>query len=180
MSIDKKTEQAIEFLDALYRADFNKIEKLVDSGICSFSRVTPVENWNWLHISLMDFNKEMPPRESIEYLIDKGVDVNAQDCYCMTPLHYAMRKKNVGAAMALLEVGANPNAANLKNIIPLAYINGQPEELDLLKLMLDKGGDVHFYNGYETILEGVTEHSLTNDKLVPVLKTMQEHAENSK
>ena len=123
MAIDKKTEQAIEFLDALDEADFNKIEKLVNSGVCSFNRVTPVENWNWLHSILMNFNKEMPPRESIEYLIENGVDVNAQDCYCMTPLHYAMRKENVGAAMALLEAGANPNAANQKNIIPLAYIN---------------------------------------------------------
>ena len=125
----------------------------------------------------MNFNKEMPPRESIEYLIDKGINVNAQDCYCMTPLHYAMRKKNVGAAMALLEAGANPNAANPKNIIPLAYINGQPEELDLLQLMLDKGGEVHFYNGYETILEGVKEHSLVNKKLLPVVDMMQRYAD---
>ena len=176
MGIDKKTEQAIEFLEALDEADFNKIEELVNSGACSFNRATPVEGWNWLHSTLIDFHKEKPPRKSIEYLIDKGVDVNAQDCYCMTPLHYAMRKENVGAAMALLEAGANPNAANLKNIIPLAYINGQPEELDLLQLMLDKGGNVHFYNGYETILEGVKEHSLTNKKLLPVVDMMQKHA----
>lgn len=177
MAIDKKTEQAIEFLDALDEANFNKIEELVNSGVCSFNRVTPVENWNWLHTALMDFNKEMPPRKSIKYLIENDIDVNAQDCYCMTPLHYAMRKENVGAAMALLEAGANPNAANLKNIIPLAYINGQPEELELLKLMLDKGGDVHFYNGYETILEGVKEHSLTNEKLLPVVDMMQKYAD---
>ncbi|MER2011291.1 ankyrin repeat domain-containing protein [Psychrobacter alimentarius] len=176
MGIDKKTELELQFLTGIYEANFECIENLVDSGAGSFSRVTSVENWNWLHTALMDFNKEMPPRESIEYLIGKGVDVNAQDCYCMTPLHYAMRKENVGAAMALLEAGANPNAANLKNIIPLAYINGQPEELDLLQLMLDKGGDVHFYNGYETILEGVKEHSLTNKKLLPVVDMMQKHA----
>lgn len=176
MGIDRRTEQAIEFLEALDEADFNKIEELVDSGACSFNRLTESEKWNWLHSALIDFNKETPPRESIEYLIDKGVDVNAQDCYCMTPLHYAMRKENVGAAMALLEAGANPNAANLKNIIPLAYINGQPEELDLLQLMLGKGGNVHFYNGYETILEGVKEHSLTNKKLLPVVDMMQKHA----
>ena len=42
--------------------------------------------------------------------------------------------------------------------------------------MLDKGGDVHFYNGYETILEGVKEHSLTNKKLLPVVEMMQKHA----
>ena len=176
MGIDRNTELELQFLTGIYEANFECIENLVDSGVCSFSRVTPVEGWNWLHTALMDFNKEMPPRESIEYLIDKGVDVNAQDCYCMTPLHYAMRKKNVGAAMALLEAGANPNAANLKNIVPLAYINGQPEELGLLQLMLDKGGDVHFYNGYETILEGVKEHSLTNKKLLPVVDMMQRHA----
>lgn len=176
MGIDKKTELELQFLTGIYEANFECIENLVDSGLGSFSRVTLVENWNWLHTALMDFNKEMPPRKSIEYLINKGVDVNAQDCYCMTPLHYAMRKENVGAAMALLEAGANPNAANLKNIIPLAYINGQPEEIDLLQLMLDKGGDVHFYNGYETILEGVKEHSLTNKKLLPVVDMMQRHA----
>lgn len=176
MGIDKKTELELQFLTGIYEANFECIENLVDSGAGSFSRVTSVENWNWLHTALMDFNKEMPPRESIEYLIGKGVDVNAQDCYCMTPLHYAMRKENVGAAMALLEAGANPNAANLKNIIPLAYINGQPEELDLLQLMLDKGGDVHFYNGYETILEGVKEHSLKNKKLLPVVDMMQKNA----
>ena len=176
MGIDKKTELELQFLTGIYEANFECIENLVDSGAGSFSRVTPVEKWNWLHTALMDFNKEMPPRESIEYLIGKGVDVNAQDCYCMTPLHYAMRKETVGAAMAVLEAGANPNAANLKNIIPLAYINGQPEELDLLQLMLDKGGDVHFYNGYETILEGVKEHSLTNKKLLPVVDMMQKHA----
>ncbi len=65
MSIDKKTEQAIEFLDALDEADFSKIEKLVNSGACRFDRSTQSENWNWLHSTLMDFNKEMPPRESI-------------------------------------------------------------------------------------------------------------------
>lgn len=177
MGIDKKTEQAIEFLVALDEADFKKIDELVDSGACSFDRITESEKWNWLHSTLIDFHKETPPRESIEYLIGKGVDVNAQDCYNMTPLHYAMRKENVGAAMALLEAGANPNAANLKNIIPLAYINGQPEELDLLQLMLDKGGDVHFNNGYETILEGVKEHSLTNNKLLPVVDMMQKYAD---
>lgn len=177
MAIDRKTELELQFLTGIYEANFEGIENLVDSGVCSFNRVTPVENWNWLHTALMNFNKEMPPRKSIEYLIENDIDVNAQDCYCMTPLHYAMRKENVGAAMALLEAGSNPNAANLKNIIPLAYINGQPEELELLKLMLDKGGDVHFYNGYETILEGVKKHSLTNKKLLSVVDMMQKYAD---
>ncbi len=45
------------------------------------------------------------PLSVVEFYIKHGVDVNAQDCYGMTPLHYAMRAKNVDAAIALLNAG---------------------------------------------------------------------------
>ena len=75
----------------------------------------------------------------MEFYIKHGVEINAQDMYGMTPLHYALRSKNIDAAIALLKAGANPNLPNERGITPLSYINGFPERLDLLQLMLDNG-----------------------------------------
>ena len=95
----------------------------------------------------MGFNPKEPPKKTIEFFTEKGVPINAQDSYGMTPLHYAMRGENAEAAIALLEAGADPNVPNRDNIIPLAMIGGMPERLDLLKLMLDKGANTHYKNG---------------------------------
>ena len=65
----------------------------------------------------------------------------------MTPLHYAMRATNAEAALVLLRAGANPNIPNQDNVIPLSMIGGMPKRLDVLQLMLDKGGNVHHHTG---------------------------------
>lgn len=65
----------------------------------------------------------------------------------MTPLHYAMRSKNVDAAIALLNAGADPNIPNQDNLIPLSMIGYLPDRLDVLELMLEKGANVHFLVG---------------------------------
>ena len=64
----------------------------------------------------------------------------------MTPLHYAMRAENGDAALALLEAGANPNIPNRDNVIPLGMMGAMPHRLDVLKKMLENGGDVHYPN----------------------------------
>ncbi len=174
--IDERTEVGVKILEALDDADFATIEKIVASGLCSLDEIREGYNWNWLHICLSIEQLEGVPRESIEYLIQHGNDVNLKDIDDMTPLHFAMRAKNVEAAKALLEAGADPNIPNNRKIIPLAYINGQPQELELLKLMLDKGGDVHFHNGYRTIIEGIKERSLSKEEFIPVLKIMEQYA----
>lgn len=63
-------------------------------------RISPDEKWNSLHRANI-WNPSSP--ETIRFYIDKGVPVNAQDIYGMTPLHYAMRAENGDAAMVLLE-----------------------------------------------------------------------------
>lgn len=75
----------------------------------------------------------------------------------MTPLHYAMQSKNIDAAIALLKAGANPNIPNRDNLIPLRMCIRYPERLDLLELMLKNGGDVHYFDGKNYLLEAIKE-----------------------
>ncbi|MFZ7136494.1 ankyrin repeat domain-containing protein, partial [Avibacterium avium] len=119
-----------------------------------YLEVSNEDKWNWLHQLLMGFDPAYPPpRETIEFFIKKGVPVNAQDIYGMTPLHYAMRSKNGDAAIALLEAGADPNIPNQDNLRPLSMIGYMPNRLDILKMMLDKGANVdNIINENETIL----------------------------
>lgn len=125
--------------------DVALLNELSDSGKYNPLSLTPVESWNYLH--KCNLNSSAPyPLNVIKFYIDKGVEVNAQDCYGMTPLHYAMQAKNGDAALALLEAGANPNIPNRNNVIPLGMMGVMPHRLDVLKKMLENGGDVHYPN----------------------------------
>ncbi|MGR3806836.1 ankyrin repeat domain-containing protein [Pasteurella testudinis] len=112
---------------------------------------TPKEKWNRLHeCNLLS----AAPLSIVQFYIDHGVEVNAQDMYGMTPLHYAMRSKNAEGAIALLNAGADPNIPNRDNLRPLSMIGYIHDRLDVLELMLKKGGNVHnLVNEGETILE---------------------------
>ncbi|HDL5834681.1 TPA: ankyrin repeat domain-containing protein [Mannheimia haemolytica] len=108
--------------------------------------------------------------------MQNGVEINAQDCYGMTPLHYAMRAKNVDAAIALLNAGADPNIPNQDNLIPLSMIGYLPDRLDVLELMLEKGANVHFLvNKNETILESYKPTEM-EPNLAPIYELMLKYA----
>ncbi|HDL5503326.1 TPA: ankyrin repeat domain-containing protein [Mannheimia haemolytica] len=141
----------------------------------AFSYVTPLERWNWLH--QCNLNSYAPaPLSVIEFYIQNGVEINAQDCYGMTPLHYAMRAKNVDAAIALLNAGADPNIPNQDNLIPLSMIGYLPDRLDVLELMLEKGANVHFLvNKNETILESYKPTEM-EPNLAPIYELMLKYA----
>lgn len=169
----------VQILDALDEADFAALDKLfsVDADI---NKITENDKWSWLHKALLGFDPQKPPRESIEYLIRHDLDVNAQDRYGMTPLHYAMRSKNVAAATALLEAGADPNIPNIENVTPLACIGGMPEQLGLLKLMLDKGGDVNYFNGQHGLLEGLKKYGSDIPHFPEVIALMEQYDKTAK
>ncbi|HDL3954909.1 TPA: ankyrin repeat domain-containing protein, partial [Mannheimia haemolytica] len=157
--MDKYTTLGVNILDAIATDDFELLEKLFKQGEKSYLETSPKEGWNWLHKSLLGFESDEPSGKMVEYLISKGITVNAQDCYGMTPLHYAMRAKNVDAAIALLNAGADPNIPNQDNLIPLRMCIRYPERLDLLELMLKKGGDVHYFNGQFELIEGMRKYN---------------------
>ena len=145
----------------------------LEKKLADIKKITDLEKWNYLH-RILCYSK--PKKELVQFYIDNGVDVKAQDMYGMTPLHYAMREKNIEGAIALLNAGADPNIPDRDNAIALAYICGMPEEIELLKLMLEKGGDVHFNNGQHEILEGIKKYRSENPKFKPVIELMEKYA----
>lgn len=153
--MDQNTEIGVNILEALDAGDFIFLEEAFQKR--SVMEITSKENWNWLHKSLLGFNKNVPPPKSVQYLIDKGININEQDIYGMTPLHYAMRSQNIDAAIVLLKSGADPNIPNIENLIPLRMCIRYPDRLDLLELMLKNGGDVHYFDGNKELLQAIKD-----------------------
>ncbi|WP_221620510.1 ankyrin repeat domain-containing protein [Conchiformibius steedae] len=95
-------------------------------------------------------------QDTTKFFIEKGVPVNAQNVYKMTPLHYAMQGGYADGAIVLLEAGANPNIPDRDGLRPLSMVGYTADRLDVLKLMLQKGANVHNLMGDgtgRTILE---------------------------
>lgn len=174
--MNNKLEMGIKILDAMDSGDLTLLEVLSQNRERNIMEVTPVEHWNWLHKALLGFESNKPSSDVINYLINKGIDINAQDIYGMTPLHYALRSKNAEAAIALLKAGANPNLPNQDGLIPLSMIGYIPERLDVLELMLQKGANVHYLvNEDETILESY-KPTANEPQLKPIYELMKKYS----
>ena len=166
----------VEILDALCLGNITLAENLLKQHPQHNLLAVNSDKKNWLHKVTDSMNPDEPPPVTISYLINQGIPINAQDIYGMTPLHYAMRSKNADAAIALLEAGADPNIPNRDNVIPLAMIGMIPKRLDVLELMLKKGGNVHFYNGHYEVLQ-LLELFWSYDKdYIPAIEMLKQYA----
>ncbi|MFQ1023395.1 ankyrin repeat domain-containing protein [Avibacterium paragallinarum] len=159
-----------EIVAANWKGDIDFLNEVFTSGKEDILKITPGDKWNWLHRSNL---LRASPVDVIKFYIKKGVPVNAQDIYGMTPLHYAMRAKNGDAAIALLEAGADPNIPNQDNLRPLSMIGYMPNRLDILEMMLDKGANVdNIINENETILESYNpkKYPFLNGEIYSIMK----------
>ncbi|HDR0613276.1 ankyrin repeat domain-containing protein [Pasteurella multocida] len=144
-------------------------------GELSITDSTPKEKWNWLH--RCNLNSYAPaPLPVVMFYIEHGVAINTQDMYGMTPLHYAMRAKNIDAAMALLHAGADPNIPNRDNLIPLRMCIRYPNRLDLLALMLEKGGNVHYFDGNMELLDAIKDFKGNDPNCADFIAKLEEYA----
>ncbi|HEV2217968.1 MAG TPA: ankyrin repeat domain-containing protein [Candidatus Dormibacteraeota bacterium] len=64
-----------------------------------------------------------------------------------TPLHYAAFDNDVGKIAALLEGGADPNAADRQGFTPL-HLAAQQWSIEAAQILLDRGADVDIVNTY--------------------------------
>ncbi|KAH8983027.1 ankyrin repeat-containing domain protein [Lactarius akahatsu] len=84
----------------------------------------------------------------VQLLLERGVDVNAQDLHNDTPLHLASKFGELEIARVLLTHGASPSAANLQGRTPLHVLSVLPtrfgNEVRVAQLLLlERGADIN-------------------------------------
>ncbi len=80
----------------------------------------------------------------IKRLIEAGADVNTKGYEGDTPLHYAVRRRNIALVELLISAGADVNAKNFWGSVPLrmAVVMG---DVPIAKLLISAGADVIEY-----------------------------------
>ncbi len=128
---------------AILKGDLKEIDALLKEGI-RIQYTTEVEDWNLLHLALQSLVAE-PKMDVVRHLIGLGVDVNAQDVFGMTPLHYAVRTTALEAAQLLLEAGAELDTVNRDGFTPLRMADhGSSRSFEMMELLLKHGADPDF------------------------------------
>jgi glucan biosynthesis protein C len=99
---------------------------------------------NPLHMATYNLSKPRPDEkiaESIQLLLNAGLDPTSVDDFGQTPLHYAVRNGNKIALSMLLKAGANPNAADAEyGNTPLHYAATLGND-DIIQKLIAAGGD---------------------------------------
>ncbi|MEI8633447.1 ankyrin repeat domain-containing protein [Vibrio sp. PP-XX7] len=131
---------------ALKDGQMDQVETLIKEG-GDIHRVTESERWTYLHKMFTSPSispEERTPPESIQFLIDQGLDVNAVDSYGNTPLLYAVRQRNVDGMRLLLANGADRmiEHQNLDGISALRMVfDRMPIEYDVTQTLLEYGAN---------------------------------------
>src|SRR5438105_235512 len=72
-------------------------------------------------------------------------DVNARDAHGMTPVDYAVEQHDIGSVLALVQLGADPNAPDMSGRTFLAW-SSFGGGLEVVRAMIEAGADVNMKN----------------------------------
>ncbi|XP_038607034.1 ankyrin repeat and SOCS box protein 3 isoform X1 [Tachyglossus aculeatus] len=95
--------------------------------------------WNSLHQAVFQENMEM-----IKFLLEKGVNVECQDDFGITPLFVAAQYGKLESLSLLIEYGANVNCQASDKATPL-FIASQEGLQKCVEVLLAKGADPNLY-----------------------------------
>ncbi|MDL0124466.1 ankyrin repeat domain-containing protein [Halobacterium salinarum] len=112
----------------------------------------------WSELETGDINVTAPNGENLLHtaiskpdiaagLIERGININAQDYEGKTPLHRALELEHYDVAELLIERGADVNVIDDHGRPPLSdAIRNACEDKKYVKMLLDNGADPHLAN----------------------------------
>ncbi|KAL6895353.1 ankyrin repeat-containing domain protein [Trichoderma longibrachiatum] len=158
-----ESSDAVDWLeDAVWASDAVLVQLILDR--CRHLDINFVsgDRWSWAVLHRMDWTIEL---SIIRVLVARGADVNIADWRNGTPLYYAARADNLGAARCLVRWGAEINGS-VDQPLPLgpACEFASPE---FVKFLIDEGADVNAvcYDNPGTALHAALLRDMSEDAM---------------
>ncbi|XP_063913028.1 uncharacterized protein LOC135129711 [Zophobas morio] len=141
---DKLGKTALHF--ACEQTIYGNVEMLLSVG--ASINLADIENRNVLHSAALSWKDN---RDVMKLLLEKGIDINAQDKNGATALQLAWTRSVCENAKTLLDFGASTDVLdhNKQNVLHYASKSWNADP-DLIKAIIDKGIDVNAQDGNGT------------------------------
>jgi len=139
---------------AILKGDIESLNNFKNLGL-DFASVSEKEKWTYLHKTTQSVSLPIQI-DSINFLISNNVELNSQDIYGNTALHYAARNKHKKAIDTLLKAGAKLDIKNADGITALHQtLLQKPYNKCATEVLLDAGSDIsHLMKFVNTISHG--------------------------
>jgi ankyrin repeat protein len=150
--------------------NFEIVKNFIKNGIDKNEKI--VKNYTVLEIAIFNIDKYCTI-ETIELLLESGINVNNKDTHNRIPLLHAINKNSLDLVKLLIKYGANINHKNNENYTPICYAISN-NYFEIIKLLVDEGCDInHELKGCVSILAYTLELS-QNDNNFEIVKYLLE------
>ena len=141
--VENRTERKLLFFSS--RAEPEKIKAYVTGKTADkLGLIVRSGSRNAMHMVAHNMPKPRPDEkieESVQLLLDAGLDPMSRDDYGQTPLHYAVRNGNKAALGMLLKAGADPNAVDTEYGSTPLHLAAALKADDMIQNLVTAGGD---------------------------------------
>ncbi|MDP7051922.1 MAG: acyltransferase family protein [Verrucomicrobiota bacterium] len=141
--VESRTERKLLFFSS--RAEPEKIKAYVTGKTADkLGLIVRSGSRNAMHMVAHNMPKPRPDEkieESVQLLLNAGLDPMSRDDYGQTPLHYAVRNGNKAALGMLLKAGADPNAVDTEYGSTPLHLAAALKADDMIQNLVTAGGD---------------------------------------
>ena len=141
--VESRTERKLLFFSS--RAEPEKIKAYVTGKTADkLGLIVRSGSRNAMHMVAHNMPKPRPDEkieESVQLLLEAGLDPMSRDDYGQTPLHYAVRNGNKAALGMLLKAGADPNAVDTEYGSTPLHLAAALKADDMIQNLVTAGGD---------------------------------------